>query len=221
LNQLFDYLPMVGNATRFRPAQNGTYRFGPKTEVAIMPRLSNALPKYRKHRASGQAIVTFEGRDFYLGPHGTQASKIEYDRLIGEWLANRRRIPVESNVPPISILELCEHYLRFCLTYYVKNGKPTDELASVKTAIRHINKSSGETAAREFGPLALSADESGPMVALAWKKSLLRIVNPPDAELQGFFAEATKLMASDAEVDKTTAVAEPADGDEDNANEKL
>ncbi len=42
-----------------------------------------------------------------------------------------------------------------------------------------------------------------------------------DAELQSFFAEAAKLMASDAEVDKTTAVAEPADGDEDNSNEKL
>jgi len=33
-----------------------------------MPRLSHRLPKYRKHRASGQAIVTLNGRDYYLGP---------------------------------------------------------------------------------------------------------------------------------------------------------
>ena len=33
------------------------------------------FPKYRKHRASGQAVVTLNGRDIYLGPHGTKASK--------------------------------------------------------------------------------------------------------------------------------------------------
>jgi hypothetical protein len=52
-----------------------------------MPRLVKALPSYRKHRSSGQAVVTLNGRDIYLGTHGTQASRIEYDRLTGEWLA--------------------------------------------------------------------------------------------------------------------------------------
>ncbi|MCR9293430.1 MAG: hypothetical protein NXI32_11970 [bacterium] len=41
-----------------------------------MPRLSHAVSKYRKHRASGQAIVTLAGKDHYLGPHGTKASDI-------------------------------------------------------------------------------------------------------------------------------------------------
>ena len=40
-----------------------------------MPRLTRANPKYRKHRASGQAVVTLDGRDRYLGPHGTNASR--------------------------------------------------------------------------------------------------------------------------------------------------
>jgi hypothetical protein len=51
-----------------------------------MPRLTRSVPSYRKHRASGQAIVTLCGRDFYLGPHGTKVSRDEYDRLVGEWL---------------------------------------------------------------------------------------------------------------------------------------
>ena len=46
-----------------------------------MPRLTKAVPKYQKHRASGQAVVRLNGQDFYLGPHGTKASKIEYGRL--------------------------------------------------------------------------------------------------------------------------------------------
>ena len=49
---------------------------------------SKSLPKHRKHKRSGQAIVTLSGKDFYLGPHGTNASKLEYDRLIGEWLTH-------------------------------------------------------------------------------------------------------------------------------------
>jgi hypothetical protein len=57
-----------------------------------MPKLVNSLPKYRKHRASGQAIVTLNGRDHYLGPHGTKTSKIEYDRLVAEYLTSGRAI---------------------------------------------------------------------------------------------------------------------------------
>ena len=33
-----------------------------------MPLLTNSTPKYRHHTASGQAIVTLDGHDFYLGP---------------------------------------------------------------------------------------------------------------------------------------------------------
>ena len=47
-----------------------------------MPKLSTAVPKYRKHRASKQAVVTINGRDHYLGPHGTKASRLKYDRLV-------------------------------------------------------------------------------------------------------------------------------------------
>jgi hypothetical protein len=51
-----------------------------------MPRLSvSQNPAYRKHRATGQAIVTLSGRDFYLGPHKSKASKQQYDRLIAQW----------------------------------------------------------------------------------------------------------------------------------------
>ncbi len=32
-----------------------------------MPRLTHKLPSYRLHRASGQAVITLTGRDYYLG----------------------------------------------------------------------------------------------------------------------------------------------------------
>lgn len=74
-----------------------------------MPRLSDSLPKYRKHRASGQAVVTLSGRDFCLGPHGTRASRREYDRLIGEWLASGRQ-PLHVSTDQLTVAELCVRY---------------------------------------------------------------------------------------------------------------
>jgi hypothetical protein len=65
-----------------------------------MPQLKQAIPKYRKHRASKQAIVTLGGKDFYLGPHGCQTSKDQYDRLIAEWLAGGRQLPQPTHEGP-------------------------------------------------------------------------------------------------------------------------
>ena len=57
-----------------------------------MPKLRRT-PSYRNHKPSGQAVVTLDGRDYYIGRHGSQASLEEYDRLVGEWQSNGRRPP--------------------------------------------------------------------------------------------------------------------------------
>jgi hypothetical protein len=62
-----------------------------------MPKLRGTVPRYRIHKTSGQAIVNLNGQNFYFGPHGTRASKREYDRLIGEWLTGGRQQRVTSD----------------------------------------------------------------------------------------------------------------------------
>ena len=84
-----------------------------------MPRLSKSLPKYRKHKASGQAVVSFSGQDHYLGPHGTKTSKLEYDRLIAEWLANGRQALLDCESTAIKVSQLMARYWAFAKTYYV------------------------------------------------------------------------------------------------------
>lgn len=121
-----------------------------------MPRLTKAVPKYRKHRASGQAIVTLDGRDFYLGPHGTAVSKMEYDRLVAEWLANGRRFPSASadvSADDWTIVELLAAYRRFAQSYYVKNGRVTNEYNAIKSMMRLVRRLYG----RELVSLALAA----------------------------------------------------------------
>ena len=43
-----------------------------------MPKRSSPsfIPKYHRHRASGQARVCLNGRQFYLGPYASRTSRI-------------------------------------------------------------------------------------------------------------------------------------------------
>ena len=88
-----------------------------------MPRLLQSLPKYRKHKASGQAFVELNGRRYYLGPHGTKASKVEYDRLIAEWLQHGRQLPPAPETGELTVVELIVAYLPFVKGYYRKDGR--------------------------------------------------------------------------------------------------
>lgn len=119
---------------------------------------SKSLPKYAKHKASGRAVVRLNGTDIYLGPYGTKTSRLEYDRGIGEWLANGRRLPTKRDeIASITVAELCASYLRFAKSYYVKNGNETDEVPGIKAAIRFLVVSYSKTKVIDFGPLALEA----------------------------------------------------------------
>src|SRR5687768_11094937 len=122
-----------------------------------MPKLNDSLPKYRSHRASGQAVVTLNGRDHYLGPYGTKASKAEYERLVGEWLAGGRRLSAAQAQADTTIVELAAAYLSFAEGYYRKDGEPTRTIERVRMALRILRRLYGPTRAAEFGPLALQA----------------------------------------------------------------
>lgn len=82
-----------------------------------MPRLIRRNPSYRKHKATGQAVATLSGRDFYLGPYGSKASKDEYDRCVREWNAAWKMLPVQENT--LTIAELLLAFWKHAQTYYV------------------------------------------------------------------------------------------------------
>jgi len=74
-----------------------------------MPRLVEALPKYRKHK----------------------------DRLIAEWLQHGRRAPV-SAAEAITVTILCARYLRFARGSSVKDGECTCVVPASKCAIEYL-----------------------------------------------------------------------------------
>jgi len=128
-----------------------------------MPKLTRSVPKYRHHKRSGQAVVTLHGKDVYLGPYGSDASRAEYDRLIAEYLAGgRTAVPAPGPAEDGSSgegLTVSELFLRYwedhVVTYYRKHGEPTSEQDNLRKALSPLIELYGHIAANEFGPLAL------------------------------------------------------------------
>jgi integrase len=116
-------------------------------------------PSYRLHKPTGQAVVTLNGRDFYLGQFGSPGSRAEYDRTIVEWISNGRRLPAPTSGAgsDLTVNEMLLAYLAFADSYYVKHGKPTSESASIRESIRPLRQLYGDTPAQDFGPLQLKA----------------------------------------------------------------
>ena len=114
-----------------------------------MPVLKEALPKYRKHKASGQAIVTIQGHDFYLGPWNSKASRIEYDRIIAEYLAAGRQLPIKgSQASDLTVVEVLAALQKYAKAYYRKNGEPT---GSGRTSSTRSGRYWLCTVARQYG----------------------------------------------------------------------
>jgi integrase len=116
-------------------------------------------PKYRRHKASGQAVVTLDGRDFYLGKWRSAESKAEYSRLLAEWNANGRQLSIRGAMASeLTASELILAYYRWAEGYYRDpDGKPTSEAANIKAALRPVRKLYGHTLAADFDSLALEA----------------------------------------------------------------
>src|SRR5262245_49255273 len=104
-------------------------------ETMHMPRLVAQAPKYRRHKASGQAVVTIAGKDRYLGLRNSRASKIEYDRLVGEWLASGRPTAPPAAEHEITIEEVIAAYWRYAKYHYQKHGRPTGTADNYKPVL--------------------------------------------------------------------------------------
>jgi hypothetical protein len=119
--------------------------------------MSRQAPSYRLHKPSGQAVVTLNGKDCYLGAWNSDDSRNEYDRLIAEWLTHGRQLPpTKCSDKLISIAELVAAYSEHSESYYRHpDGSPTSEFSNIRLALRPLRKLYGHTPAANFDCVAL------------------------------------------------------------------
>jgi len=125
-------------------------------------------PQYRRQRKSDGrdlAFVLLDGQRRYLGRYETPESHAEYARLIAEWKAGGRRLPVDP--ADITIVELAERFMEHAGVYYVKAGQPTNEVTCLRAAIKPVTDLYGRTLAADFTPRCLKTVRTR-MIELGW-----------------------------------------------------
>ncbi|MCG3132504.1 MAG: hypothetical protein FLDDKLPJ_03354 [Phycisphaerae bacterium] len=133
------------------------------------------IPSYRLHKPTGRAVVRLNGRDIYLGTHGTPASHAEYQRVIAEWISRGGHYAslvqptgsASNNGHTLSIDELILAYMEHAKAYYVKNGEPTGEVQNIREALRPLTTSYGRLSVDQFGPTALKVVRQA-MIEAGW-----------------------------------------------------
>ena len=125
---------------------------------------SHRVPSYRKHKQSGQAVVTLTDgiggrRDVLLGKYGTAGSRAEYARVVAEWEAAGHRFKVPGGeTGSLSINEVMLAFIRHAEQHYRhEDGTPTSELREFKAALKPLKEIYGGQAVADFGPLKLKA----------------------------------------------------------------
>lgn len=132
------------------------------------------IPSYRLHKPSGRAVVTVNGRDFYLGPYGSAESRQAYGDLIAKHASGIYLEPSKPGGDPLGldVNELVLAFMRHARAHYQKDGKVTDEYDCVKSASNPLVQLYGNTAAKDFGPLALKAVRVR-MIGLSWSRGYI------------------------------------------------
>src|SRR5262249_27643374 len=107
-----------------------------------MSRRSSRTPSYRLHKPTGQAVVTLDANDHYLGRHGTPERREEYDRLIAAWLTNSRSLSQAGSLSEgPAVNEVILAYGRCVEVYYRrKDGTPTSEVNNIRQALRWVRR---------------------------------------------------------------------------------
>jgi len=142
-----------------------------------MPRLFHQPPKYRLHRSTNQAVISFFGKVIQLGPYGSEQSHERYQEFVGEWKARRHREAAQPELTTeerlvagitaeslrqkwkqrlqVSLYELIVVYQRHADEYYRKNGKVTREAELIKEVLTLLGKKHGRDKLCDFGPVEL------------------------------------------------------------------
>ncbi|WP_413430906.1 tyrosine-type recombinase/integrase [Crateriforma spongiae] len=121
-----------------------------------MPRKRSTAPGYRYH-VSGQAVVTLDGRNFYLGEHGSPQSWAKYYALLAEYNANGQRMPeqVETHKSdqPVTVRCLTAEFREHAKVRYAKNA---GELSRYGSLCSVLEDEYGDDPVENFGPRKLA-----------------------------------------------------------------
>jgi integrase len=136
-------------------------------------------PRYRLHRPTGQAVVTLDGHDNYLGRYGSSGSHTKYERLIKVWRKRRDQAlsaPPAGDPPPLvpeepTVNAIALAYIHHAKRYYRPSPEGEQkEVGCIRDALKIVRRLHGRNLATDFGPKALKGVRKA-MLAKGWSRS--------------------------------------------------
>ena len=110
----------------------------------MMPR----TPKYCRHKSTGQAYATINGKVVYFGKHGTPESRDAYDRAIAHWREVHATPAQTTTVGQLAVMYLRQHAEDYYSIGEVRNYRPV---------LRVLVRMFRTTRVGDFGPKKLKA----------------------------------------------------------------
>jgi integrase len=128
-------------------------------------------PKYRLHKPTGQAVVTLNGHDFYLGAYDSSVSRERYHAKLQEWHQRGGTAPTTriNDGGEVTVGKHALAYLTHAADYYRGENGSTGEIDNIKSAIKPLLRLYNHTSALEFGPVKLRAVR-GEMISMKWTR---------------------------------------------------
>jgi len=111
------------------------------------------IPKYRLHKATGKAVVTLSGRDFYLGIYASKESHAAYRRIIGEYVASNGSPVFGEKVETLTMAQVTLAFLKHAKGYY-PHGR---EYGEFERALKPVAELYTDLLASKFGPTEFKA----------------------------------------------------------------
>src|SRR3954447_18877320 len=106
-----------------------------------------APPKYRHYKPKDLAVVRIDGKDHYLGRHGSPESWERYHRLLAERASSGpiaappTSIGPSPEVVPLTISGLVLAYWEHAQAYYRKpDGRASAEQDNIRLALRPLRR---------------------------------------------------------------------------------
>lgn len=112
------------------------------------------IPSYRLHKPTGQAVVSLNGRDHYLGRYDSPESRQRYAKLLTEWESSGRAPTFGEPVACLTMAQVALAYLDHAKTYY---GAESTEYDNLKRAVKPVSDLYSMHPARHFGPAEFKA----------------------------------------------------------------
>ena len=190
-----------------------------------MPRLFHRPPKYRLHKSTKQAVVSYFGKQVYLGPFGSPRSHERYQQLLKDWERARFKQTPEAvdshkcedainksllasvtaaslrtkkqSGSVVTITELIFVYRRHTHEYYRKRDEVTREAGAIDDALRVLRRYYGRSNSESFGPVALDALREAIIDELDWCR---KYINKQINRIRGMFKWAASKEIIDPKV---------------------